>query len=881
MQLKSEQAISSICLTTKSRKEITINTSPEETNRFGTHFLERINTPKGLGTVIGVHSNVLWIWLDCDSGPTYWDNVTGALFNYPEFSKSNDTNYPEELKKFIPATLNLLTVLTHIDHYSSTALNHTLRVALSQSPAHMTEQLRSFFKEFDKLSASDMELLAEEEGLDEKEKTDSGSVTKYLSTATLDALSVEFNAIQHRVQTQLHLLNQQMKHLNKEKTPQLFSLFTTNQSLLEQSCQEMEETAKKIQSISARAAHSKERNRFLHFDRLLSALIDVFFDYPTDQPSYDSMKYQDGAAQLTLFLYNHGHYFFEGRQNESNNSKQELTESLSALDVTFLFLLLSGLSLSTSQSGLIYLHLLKQIKIPVDTFDILPNAFSLADFSRQHPQQFIELYQRFFLSEGAFKQKMEELLKKSHPILLTEAGKWALYYGLAKQRVVNADSPPGHILEIKYYLGLGIDYFDQAMRSSHSLAAQEIDALLSAHKEIPCSAALAKQLAWYFSNTTQLQKARFYLKLAVYQNENPRNKNKNPSVFEQTVNELTLIQIKLDILEKTGKEQGQAINTLIHLARQNNQPAGKTVLDELSTRVPAVAFAAMIEWEQHNFSKLSPDLFEMAKKENPVIAAWYLNRYRVVTKQEKSDLNVVLQAVAANVEPAIIECNQLLVSTPTFALQNKEAILPFLAKADFWQHLYPTNLISLILNYQAADALSPHDLDKLMDSMTHASLTDPKKHFEFLAIILKDLRCLLDTARFIAFLYALKRLNISIKTDAELPTAIATYLTQQALHSLNDQVLLHSFMDGFLVEYPEFGHDLRQDSKAWAIIQQSKQLTFLINRTTCDSESKKENTEDASYSILASLSVFSHSTGPGNPTLSPMEMQGTTPRPNS
>lgn len=873
MQLKSEQTLSSICLKTKLEKEITINTSPEATKQFGTHFLERINTPKGLGTVIGVHNDYLWIWLDCDSGPTYWGNVVDNLFNYPEFSKSNDKNYPEKVKELIPLALQLLWLLTHIDDYSPTALDYTLREALNRSSGHMTQQLRSLFRDFDKLTASDMGILAEEEGLS------SGAVTEYLNTATLDTVAEEFNALQRRVQTQLHLLNQQMKHLDKEKTPQLFSLLTTNQSLLKQSHQEMEQTAKRLQSISAQAAHSKKANQFLHFHRLLSALIDVFFDYPTAQPPYDSMEYRDGAAQITQFLYNHGHYFFEGSKNESNNnSKQELSES-SSLDVLFLFLLLSGLRLSTSQSGLIYLHLLKQSNIPVEKLDLTPNTFSLVNFSRQHPQHFIEFYQRFFLSEGTFQHKMEELLKKSHPVLLTEAGKWAVYYGLAKQRVVSEDSPPGHALEIKYYLELGIKYLDQAMRSSHSVAAQEIDSLLSTHSEIPCSTALAKALASYFSNTTQRQKARFYLELAEYQNEN--SKHSDESSVEQTVNELTLIKIKLDILEKTGREQSQAISTLIHLARQSNQPAGKALLKELSTQLPAVAFAAMVEWEQHHFSQLSLELFELAKKENPVITAWYLNRYHVVTKKIKSDLNVVLQAVAANVEQAIIEFNQLLVS-PSFALENKEAILSVLVKADVWQHVYPANLVALILRYHAANAITGHDLDKLMDSMAHASLTDPRKHFELLATVLKEISYLLDTAGFIAFLYAIKRLHISIKTDAKLPVAIATYLIQQELRSPNDKMLIHSFMDRFLTDYPEFGHDLRQDSKAWEIIQQSDQITFFLKRTLRDPETKNEKTEDVTHSNLVSLSLFKHLTGPVNPPLSPMEMQGAKqPTPNS
>eukprot|EP01112_Ceratiomyxa_fruticulosa_P018228 TRINITY_DN5796_c0_g1_i1.p1 TRINITY_DN5796_c0_g1~~TRINITY_DN5796_c0_g1_i1.p1 ORF type:complete len:461 (-),score=107.82 TRINITY_DN5796_c0_g1_i1:153-1535(-) len=48
--------------------------SRQACSHFGFYFGDRINTPKGVATVIGVSGGFLWVHIDTDSGASYWDN---------------------------------------------------------------------------------------------------------------------------------------------------------------------------------------------------------------------------------------------------------------------------------------------------------------------------------------------------------------------------------------------------------------------------------------------------------------------------------------------------------------------------------------------------------------------------------------------------------------------------------------------------------------------------------------------------------------------------------------------------------------------------------------------------------------------------------------
>ncbi|KTC94718.1 hypothetical protein [Legionella erythra] len=872
MQSKSEYNLSSLSFKTKSKRDIIVDATDEATKRFGTHFLERIYTPKGLATVIGVYKDNLWVWLDIDPGPSYWDNITSSIFDYPGFTKSDDVNFPDELKKYLPPKLDFFNLLANIDNYSSDTLGLLLREELNKSPRLMAQQLALLFQEFEKLSAADIEILAEEEALDEKGFK---AATDYPSITAFDKLSKDFNVILEGFQSQLALLTQQMKNLDEEKAPQLYGFLAGKKLQLEQICKESQQIAQKLPIISTESAHYKDINRFLRFNRLLAAILDVFYDYSMDSKTPDQIDaYVDGSIQLAQFLYAHGQQFLEDNPIKANDkNKQELSESLNALETTLLFLLLSGSRLPAAQAGAIYFRLLDEINSSKGKLEIPPSSFNLAHFSQQNPQDFIRLYQRFFLTAGPFKQKIDELLNKANPILLTEVGKLAVYYARAKERMVNSHSRPGEGLEIKYYLQMGVSYLLRALRSGHPLITCEIDAILSTDSEMPCSTAMATELARSFSETNQLKKARSYLRLALKSHQsNPKDTGDDKTSAEQMTHRLELLEIKLDILEKTGDEQQYAINTLIKRAKQQDKEA-EILYCQLQLTVPAVALAAIFQWKAGT-GILSLGIIKLAEKIDPAVAAWSLNQYNIRILDKKPDLGLVSQAVLANFEPAIIELNDLLNSSHVFTSSDKDIISSVLSTADIWQHIDPPNLVKLILKTRGSDILLEDDLNKFMCSMAHAALPDSQKHFKFLAIILKDLRNLLDTPGLITFLYAIKRTQISIKTDIELPAAIAAHLIQRCLHSDNDKALIHSFMDQFLTVYPAFGLDLREDAKALEIIQQSDQLTLLLNQISCDSEKKMEQITGTSQSALVSLSLFNpaNDTGSTAPIPSPMEM---------
>lgn len=82
--------------------------------RYGVRFLQRIDTPKGLGTVLGESDGELWFWLDNDKGVSYWGNLRNL--NTGGFRLLEDENYPEQVANHISKIFNVpLNVILSIE----------------------------------------------------------------------------------------------------------------------------------------------------------------------------------------------------------------------------------------------------------------------------------------------------------------------------------------------------------------------------------------------------------------------------------------------------------------------------------------------------------------------------------------------------------------------------------------------------------------------------------------------------------------------------------------------------------------------------------------------------------------------------------------------
>ncbi|WP_058511770.1 hypothetical protein [Legionella steelei] len=890
-------SVPNITLTTKDGHQFSFDITLNATSKFGVYFLQRIKTPSGPATVIGVYNDNLWFWVDGDKGVSYWDHIHSNIFDYSIFfSKNNDNDYPEEVKKAIQYALgvieftfdgkfDLLSILAKINKLSPEFLCLLLEAVLTKNPQEMNQQLDLFFKEFERLSGLDIERLAELGSLipDQENKLN----THFITDTPLDALSEKHAENIDRAaldcQTSIDVINGQIKLLDKSNVPLLYADLNSLKLNLEKSLNNLEQVSRKIKAISTDTAHLKKVYNLQQFNSLLELIMNSFLEFQIKMPDTPGVEsYLEGAAKITQFLYNHGHHFFEksGEELTYNKGKQESSGSLNLLELMYLFLLLSGTySASSNLKACVYLKLLKALNIKLTEHENMPNSFDLLNFVTGNPDGFITLYRHFFVTEGPLKQKVEELLNKQHPILLTEFGKLTHYYAIALKTRSEEHFFAHAQSAIKLNFIKGAYYLRQALSQGNPFAAEEMVSFLSSQYRFQMNTfEMEKDLALYFLNRKEFVKARSYLERALLSFEDKRGKNILDQ-YELEEEELRLIQIKIDILQKSGNEQKQAIEELVQRSRQDGHnlawDLARDLLNELSTQLPVVAFAAVVEWHKTDINKLSDELLEMAAKENPGIIAWYQNDYQVVCKKQNPDLGLILKAVKVNFAPAITDFNALLKNSYGYVRVYKYEILSLLSDFNVWQHISPSNITWFIFRTYIDSNLLRIDLSQFIQSLIHASFNNPEKHLDYLTTVLKKLSALIDTGDLMSILYAIKRVGSFAKMDTEVLQAIALILIGSQFDS--DKSKLYEMVNAF----PGLILALYEDAKAWNIIKSNHDLVDLLNKTLDHNPNDQDKVETYEGTALTSLSLFkppSHdSVNSTQPQEMPMESSDITP----
>ncbi|MCE0722621.1 hypothetical protein [Legionella resiliens] len=880
-------SVRNITLTTKGGHRFSFDITLDATSKFGTYFLQRVMTPMGAATVIGVYNDNLWFWVDGDKGITYWDNIHGNIFDAPVLITGyNDNDYPEEVKKAIQFALgviqfnfdgkfDLLYILSKINILSPEFICVLVINVLTINPQEMNQQLDLFFKEFESLTALDIERLAELGNLIHGQENKFN--THFITDTPLDTLSEKHVENIRRAaldcQTCIDVINGQIKLLDKSNVPLLYADLNSLKLNLEKSLNNIEQGSREIKAVSSDIARLKKVYNFQHFNSLLELIMNAFFEFQIKQMATPRVKfYLEAAAKITQFLYNHGHHFFEksGEELTHDKGKQESSGSLNLLELMYLFLLLSGTSASSNLKACVYLKLLKALNIKLNEHENMPNSFDLLNFVTGNPDGFITLYQHFFTTEGPLKQKVEELLKKQHPILLTEFGKLTYYYAIALKTRSEERFFAHAQFAIKLNFIKGTYYLRQALSQGNPFAAEEMVTFLSSQYRFQIDTfEMEKDLALYFLNRKELVKARSYLERALLSFKDKRGKNildqyeLDKNFWEEE--ELHLIQIKIDILQKSGNEQKQAIEELIQRSRLEEDNPARDLLNELSTQLPVVAFAAVVEWHKTDLNKLSLKLLQLAAKENHGIIAWYQNDYQVVYLNQNPDLGLILKAVKVNFAPAIIDFNTLLKSSSSYARDYKDEILPLLSDFEMWQHIDPNNLTSLLLTYIDTN-LSRTDLSKFIQSLAHASFNNPEKHLEYLTTVLKNLSALIDTGDLMSILYAIKRVGSFAKMDTEVRQAIAFNLVGSQFD--RDKSILCEMANAF----PGLILALYEDPKAWNIIKSNHPLVALFDKTLDHNPHDQDTVVTYEGTALTNLSLFKPSSHDPVNSTQPQEM---------
>ncbi|WP_133129205.1 hypothetical protein [Legionella steigerwaltii] len=840
----------------------------EATKKYGTYFLDRVITPKGLATVIGVHNDHLWFWVDNSTGPSYWDNIVDNIFRPPyNFRESADTNYPvavqEALNKAVEfsipfrklnQSIDLLILLKQLDEHNPEFLVNMLKLALKENPGEMNKQLGSLIQEFETLSVSDLEFVAElaESAQESKEPQLAHFLhdTRMNKVAMIQAITVS-NVVSN-LQAQIDALEERLKLLKQESQPVLYSKLGALKLNLEESRNNLLKSVETLNAVDSKVIQLKKLSAYKSFHSLLNALIDAYYELQINQNApADLEHYLAGAARITQFLYDHGHHFFdmEAESASSNDNKQEQSGSLSRLELMYLFLLLSGgAAMSKTLQARVYFQIFEALNIKPSDNENMPETFNLVNFVTNKPDEFVKLYRNFFVIEGPCKQKVEELIAKKHPVLLAELGKLTNYYAAAlNASVKQSDAKPGAKQEANYYFKQGINYLLQSLKQGTPQAVEAIDILMTTDKEhqIEGIGEIAKELAAYFTHTRNFAKAHHYLTVALECQDQGS---------KELQNELHMLQVKLTLLERSGAEQKGALAVLMQKVKEGDRSA-LALLEELSAHVPAVAFAAVVYWHDEDITKLSSALLEIAAKESPDLVAWYQNRYRVVCQAQKPSLDLILKAVKADFAPAIAEFNRLL--DPIYIQDKKDTLLPIISDFEISQHIDPEIFMRILVHYRTAQDLSNETLNQIINSLAHTSFKQPNRYFALLSLGLYDLKHWIGTEEFIAVLYAIKRTGLlTDKNDILLKTIAGLFIDLGA----ENHSMFYAFLQEFIQSYPELAHALYQNSDAWATLKNNDQIASIVSRVVKDKKGPEEG------SALSNLSLFNDKNNKENQT---------------
>ncbi|WP_133129168.1 hypothetical protein [Legionella steigerwaltii] len=861
--------VSEIKLRTKSGRVFSFYISAEATKQLGIHFLDRIMTPRGeLATVIGVHNGQIWYWVDEDSGVTHWDDIHTNLLN-PEigFSKSEDTNYPEAVKKTLSQALgfaipfeelnlsvDLFMLLKQLDEHKHPPefLVNLLKRALKLYPDKMNKQLELLIQEFETLSVLDLESVVE---LTDSVQTQKLQLDNFIKDTKINGATKEqantISTMVGNLQTQIETLEEQLKQAQQESQPLLCNKLCALKLSLEESRNNLLKSVEALNTVASEVTYLKKISPYKSFHTLISALIETYSEFPINQNAPSDLEhYLAGAAKITRFLYDHGHHFFDEKAEpiSNNNNKQEQSESLSQLELMYLFLLLSGgAAMSKTLQARVYFKIFDALndllKIEPNNDENMPETFNLFHFVANKPDDFIKLYRYFFVNEGPCRQKAKELIVKEHPVFLAELGKLTYYYATAlNAKAKQPDAKPGAQQEANYYFKQGINYLVQSLKQGTPQAIEAFDTLLATkddkEQQIEGIGEIAKELIAYFTHTKNFVKAHHYLKIAL------ESQDKGSKELQKV---LHLLQVKLTLVETSGDEQKAALAILMQEVKEGDRSA-LALLEELSTQVPAVAFAAVVYWHDEDITKLSLTLLEVAAKENPDLVAWYQNRYRVVCQAQEPELVLILKAIKVGFVPAIVELNELLTTTPDFAKENKTTLLSIISDFDVLQYIYPKIFMALLVNYYIQKDLSKEALNKFIESLAHTSFKQPESHFELLFLVLRDLRTLIGSEELIAVFHTIKRIGLLSSEHHDLLKTIATLLIER--EASEDKLMFHFFAQEYLSNYSLLAQALYKDAKAWAILKNNDQIASLIKRVIEDKNHLKGK------SPLSELSLF-------------------------
>ncbi|HAU1605237.1 TPA: hypothetical protein JBJ19_10390 [Legionella pneumophila] len=466
--------ISNMPISSKGGVALKIAFTDKTAKKWGVGFLQRIKTPKGLGTVIGERADNLWIWLDDDNGPTNWDHVKDNLFSINGFERVDtlsEKSYPDEVKKFFE---NLFECpLDKILMFCNSTPLQMLYTEENAIAIQFIEDDWNFWIEDLSMNLDTWSKLLSDY-LQEHSQNPLGKMQQFgeLTTRVTDIPQIRIKELNlsyvkeiKAVEEQISELQQQKSLLLKQTTAkddqeQIEEIFKNlEQSLHDKLGQlkKLEEQNRQQRILTSQLNKVLANQQFAEFNqhakRIELTVNSLLAIKPQLQDKRFMKTYQAMLTLMAQYLYEQD--LIEKQSEATDKTSKEEVESNPSTDL-FTGLVLAMVAGDSIIKKAYYLRLINRLDNNNNATKEMPVTFDLEIWAVSNPQQMIDLYY-FLFNNSKFNQFEEGLSYKEHPLFIFEIVKLKMSFMLALNEVQKDNSKFSIPQEIKFYAQKTID----------------------------------------------------------------------------------------------------------------------------------------------------------------------------------------------------------------------------------------------------------------------------------------------------------------------------------------------------------------------------------------------------------------------------------------
>ncbi|WP_165482912.1 hypothetical protein [Legionella anisa] len=472
---KSSRLMSKMPFTSKGGRTIEMSFTSNTAKKFGVNFLQRIKTPKGLGTVIGEAGNNLWVWIDGDTGPTYWDDIQDNVFSKNGFERvhrSSDNSYPDNVTKYIEnlfkCSLSELITFFQSGPMSPIYIGKSISAIedaeknwegwLGYATLYMDSLYTLYHKYIQEHSHKPLDIMQRYGEL-------SARVTSIPKIEIRDFNIPSLKNQIKEIQEQLIDLQQKKSALlekvtTKQDQIQIEEMFKNLEQLLNDrlnKLKELEEQNNQQRNLTYGLKQVLANRQFAEFDlhnKMVEFTVNTLFGIKPKLDDKPFMKtYKAMLTEVAEYLYEQD---FSEKQTEASDKtgKDEVEDH--SLDDSFTGLVLAMIGGDSSIKKAYYFRMINRLENKNTQIKEMPQSFDLETWAASNPHKMVNLY-RYLFNNPKFKQFPKDLSYNDYPLFAFEIIKLEMSFILALSEVQKNDSKFSIPQEMKFHAEKMVD----------------------------------------------------------------------------------------------------------------------------------------------------------------------------------------------------------------------------------------------------------------------------------------------------------------------------------------------------------------------------------------------------------------------------------------